>query len=66
MKNVIDIGDNVCIIGDHPHAGRSGIIEGVYSFKFSNRKAVKIDFPDGDGCFVFQDGKVSLQRVDGK
>ena len=63
---MINIGDNVCIIGDHPHAGKSGIIEGVYKFKFSTKSAVKIDFPDGDGCFVFQDDNVKLQRVDGK
>ena len=57
----LNIGDTVCISGDHPHAGRSGKIEGAY--RILGKAALRIDFPDGDGCFVFADGKAALVKV---
>ncbi len=59
----LSIGDRVRIVGDHPHAGRVGVIEGVYNFKHfpSMSPGVKIVFDDGDGCFVFRPCR--LERV---
>jgi len=61
----LNIGSRVLIEGDHPHAGKVGVIEGVHSFKYGMGNAVKIDFDDGDGCFVFDKdrGKVFLREV---
>ena len=63
VKKQLNIGDTVCISGDHPHAGRTGKIEGAYAFKFGAGNALKIDFPDGDGCFVFAGSGVNLIPV---
>lgn len=54
------IGDRVVIRGDHPHNGKSGVIEGVYDFpQFTEKRTgVKIAFDGGDGCFVFQPCKL--------
>lgn len=60
----LEIGSFVCISGNHPHAGRSGTIEGIYRFKFTDKAAVKIDFPDGDGCFVFQGDGIKLLPIE--
>ena len=61
----LQIGSRVLIEGDHPRAGEVGVIEGCYTFKHGLGDAVKIDFDDGDGCFVFAKdrGKVTLHEV---
>ena len=62
---MLNIGSKVLIEGDHPHAGKVGKIEGVYSFKHGLGSALKIEFEDGDGCFVFANdrSKVKLHEV---
>ena len=58
---MLNIGDTVCISGDHPHAGKTGKIEGAY--RILGSPALKIEFPDGDGCFVFSGKGVTLVKV---
>jgi hypothetical protein len=52
----LDVGDRVIIRGDHPHAGRDGVIAGVNKFKYGigGGVGVEIRFDDGDSCFVFK------------
>jgi hypothetical protein len=60
----LDVGDRVVIRGDHPHAGREGVIAGVTKFKYGiggGGVGVEIRFDDGNGCFVFKPCK--LERL---
>ena len=54
LKKPLDMGDRVVIRGDHPHAGRTGVIAGVTHFKYNIGVGVEIRFDDGEGCFVFK------------
>ena len=49
------IGRQVLIIGDHPHAGRVGIIEDIQIAKAINKPGLIIRFNDWneDSAFVF-------------
>lgn len=47
------IGKEVMILGDHPHSGRTGIVEGFEVAKLANKEGAVIRFDNGDSCFVF-------------
>lgn len=54
----LEIGSRVHIVGDHPHAGRTGTAEAVESTLAGVGLLVRFD--DGDGCFVFDRAHLRL------
>jgi hypothetical protein len=55
VRRQLQIGDRIRIIGNHPHAGECGRIEGVY--KTLVGAGIKIDIENcqhgTDACFIF-------------
>lgn len=47
------IGKRVMIVGDHPHSGRTGIVDRFEVAQLANREGAVIRFDNGESCFVF-------------